>query len=87
MAYKIDFTPKAAVQFSKLDNSVKKRVKTVLERIQELQQPRFSGKALQGPLAGLWRYRAGDYRIIAKIDDGKLIVLVIDVDHRSSIYK
>ena len=39
-----------------------------------------------GSLTGLWRYRVGDYRIIADIEDDVLVILVIDVDHRSTVY-
>ena len=45
------------------------------------------GKALNGPLAGLWRYRIGDYRAVCDLIDDRLIVLVIDIGHRSSIYR
>ncbi len=47
----------------------------------------FYKKALTGGFAGLWRYRVGDYRIVCDIEDGELVVLVVDVAHRSRIYK
>lgn len=59
MAYNIEFSPKAAKQFSSLDNSVKKRIKTALLRIQSLSDPRIVGKQLQGDLSLFWRYREG----------------------------
>jgi mRNA interferase RelE/StbE len=39
--------------------------------------PRSSDKALQGDLKGLWRYRVGNYRLIAQIQDNELVILVI----------
>ena len=45
------------------------------------------GKALEGSLQGFWRYRVGKFRIICKIDNNKMIIVVIDIDHRSKIYK
>jgi mRNA interferase RelE/StbE len=46
-----------------------------------------TGKALQGQLAGYWRYRVGDYRLIFQIKDGELIILVIEIGHRKEIYR
>ena len=37
--------------------------------------------------SGLWRYRVGDYRIVADIEDDVLVILVVDVDHRSMVYR
>ena len=45
------------------------------------------GKALEGSLQGFWRYRVGKFRIICKIDNNKMIIVIIDIDHRSKIYK
>jgi len=50
------------------------------------ENPRRFGKALLGDLKGLWRYRVGDYRIVAKIEDDKFIVLVVTVGHRREVY-
>ena len=49
--------------------------------------PRVHGKALTGNLAGLWRYRVGDYRLIAEIRDDRLVILMLEVGHRSGIYQ
>ncbi|KTC93532.1 type II toxin-antitoxin system RelE family toxin [Legionella drozanskii] len=48
--------------------------------------PRFSGKPLTGDLIGLWCYRVGDYRILAKIEDNNFIILVVQVGHRKNVY-
>jgi mRNA interferase RelE/StbE len=49
--------------------------------------PRRSGKALTGALTGVWRYRVGDLRIFAKIEDGQLIILILDVRNRRIAYR
>jgi len=49
--------------------------------------PRIHGKSLSANLAGSWRYRIGDYRIIANIDDRTKTILILDIDHRSRVYK
>lgn len=86
MGYRVEFTPKAAKQFAKLDAAAKKRLQDYWLKLQTLDDPRASGKALQGPLRGLWRYRVGDYRVLARIVDDRLLILVFGVDHRSSVY-
>jgi len=45
------------------------------------------GKGLTENKSGLWRYRVGDYRIVADIEDDVLVILVVDVDHRSKVYR
>ncbi|PPD34215.1 MAG: type II toxin-antitoxin system mRNA interferase toxin, RelE/StbE family [Methylomonas sp.] len=86
MGYKVEFTPKATKQFAKMDNATKKRLQDFLLKLQGLDNPRASGKALQGALSDMWRYRMGDYRILTRIIDDTLIVLVVSLDHRSSVY-
>jgi mRNA interferase RelE/StbE len=49
--------------------------------------PRAVGKALTGPLGGLWRYRVGNYRLICEIEDGLMRVLVVKVGHRGEVYR
>ena len=49
--------------------------------------PRAHGKALTANRSGLWRYRVGDYRLIAQIDDSAVTILMLEIGHRSSIYK
>ncbi|MDO9213584.1 MAG: type II toxin-antitoxin system RelE/ParE family toxin [Methylococcales bacterium] len=51
-----------------------------------IDNPRSNGKALQGDLKGLWRYRVGDYRLIAQIHDNELVILVIEIGHRKDVY-
>ena len=57
------------------------------ERIAVQENPRSTGKALTGPLGGLWRYRVGECRIICSIEDSALRVLVVQVGNRREIYR
>ncbi len=49
--------------------------------------PRSFGKPLSGNLSGVWRYRTGDYRILAQIEDDNFIIVVLHVGHRKNVYK
>lgn len=88
MAWRIELTASAEKSLSKLDRTAAKRITTFLrERVASADHPRSSGKALAGQLAGLWRYRVGDYRVICQIEDGKLLILVVTIGHRGDIYR
>lgn len=87
MAWRIDFTKAADKALSKLDRPTAGRVLDELEEIAKLDDPRSRGKALTGNLAGLWRYRVGDYRVVCDIEDGVLVILVVDVAHRREVYR
>lgn len=58
-----------------------------LREVENLEDPRSRGKGLTANLAGLWRYRVGDYRVICDIEDNELVILAVDVEHRSEVYK
>jgi mRNA interferase RelE/StbE len=87
LLYNIVWTEKAAREYSKLDNSVKKQIDKYLEKVKTSADPRSMGKALSANLTGLWRYRIGDYRIVVEIQDTELIVLIVSVKHRSIVYR
>ena len=86
--YTVDFSPAGEKALDKLDNSVRVRIKNWINKhLEGCENPRYKGRALSGNIAGYWRYRVGDYRIIADIQDEKVVILVIDVDKRNDIYK
>lgn len=89
MAWRIEITERAARQIKKLDSSEAARIRTYLrDRIAPLDHPRRVGTPLRGSrLSNYWRYRAGDYRILCELRDDDLLVLVIEVGHRRSIYR
>ena len=70
----------------KLDRHVLRRVKAYLDEVCELDDPRSRGKGLTGDLAGYWRYRIGDYRLLVEIRDEQLVIVAITLGHRSDIY-
>lgn len=81
------FADTAKKKFLKLDKTVQLQIKNFIFRLQDLQDPRSTGKALKGSLSGLWRYRVGDYRLICDIEDQKILITVLRVGHRREIYK
>lgn len=89
MAWLIKIEAGAKKDMARLDRPVAKRVVSFLrDRLEKLDDPRSIGEALQGKKIGeFWKYRVGDIRIIARIEDMELIVLVVRVGHRKSIYK
>jgi len=87
MAWSIEFSKAADRDFGKLDKPVQTRIfRYLYERIANCADPRAFGKPLQHDLSGLWRYRVGDHRIVCRLEDDKLIVLVVEIGHRSSVY-
>ncbi len=88
MTWTIEYAESVRKPIAKLDPQTRKKIRSFLEdRIAKLDDPRSQGKALTGPLSGLWRYRVGDFRIICEIVDRKLVVTVLKVDHRASVYR
>lgn len=86
-AYTFEFEKKAESECMKLDSTVRNNIKKYVKKISKV-NPRKAGKQLlNAHLSGLWRYRVGDYRLIAEIDDKKLIVNIIRIEHRSEVYK
>jgi len=87
LAWKIEFDTDVEKDLKKLGHTAQKKIISYLkDKIIPMSDPRTLGKPLAGDLSGLWRYRVGDYRIIAKIEDNDFIILVIHVGHRKNIY-
>jgi mRNA interferase RelE/StbE len=89
LARTIDYTETARKQLRKLDQQTARRIVDFMdERIAAQEDPRSVGKALTGPMLGAyWRYRVGDCRIICDIQDGALCVLAIEVGDRREVYR
>lgn len=86
MAWRINFTPRGAKAFRKLARPMQKRVSRFLREVAELEDPRSRGKGLVGDKSGLWRWRVGDYRVIAAIYENTVTVTVVDLGHRREVY-
>jgi mRNA interferase RelE/StbE len=87
LAWTVEISDFAEKQLSKLDRPVQKRLLDWLDdRIEGCKNPRHFGEPLRGDLAGLWRYRVGDFRIICEIQEQRLVVLALAIGHRRDIY-
>ncbi len=88
MAWAIEFAPAALKELKKLGREPAARIiKTLEERIASLDDPRALGAALVGDHAGYWRWRIGDYRVVAKIEDERITILIVRVAHRREVYR
>lgn len=87
MTYTVDYRPEALKTLRKLDPNVSKMIlKWIDKNLVDCENPDIHGKALKGNLKGIWRYRVDDYRVFAHIQDNVLLILIIDVEHRSTAY-
>jgi mRNA interferase RelE/StbE len=85
-AYRFD--ERALKELRKLGKQAQRDIIAYLdERIAGDGSPRRFGRGLKADLAGLWRYRVGDYRILCQIKDGELLVLVVAAGHRRNVYE
>ena len=83
----IAFDPAAAKELKKLGREPARRIIDMLEtRIASLDDPRELGKPLLGDWSGYWRWRVGDYRIIARLEDERVVIFVVRVAHRREVY-
>jgi mRNA interferase RelE/StbE len=89
MASTIEFSPVAQKELKKLDSQTAKRILKFLHgRIARLDNPRLIGEALTGSeLGNYWKYRVGDWRIIAEIQDKALRIIVVRIGNRREVYK
>jgi mRNA interferase RelE/StbE len=89
MIWKIELLADAERALEKLDKQVARRIYAFLSlRLAKLENPRLIGEALKGSRLGeFWKYRVGDYRIVARIEDNILWVLVVKAGHRREVYE
>lgn len=88
MTWSIELDDAAAKELRKLDKQAQRDIlKYFRERIATDEDPRRFGKPLSRSLAGLWRYRVRDYRLVCNIEDDRLVVLVLRVGHRKDVYE
>ena len=84
----VEFDDRARRELRKLDQQTQQEILRYLrERIAGSPDPRQFGKPLRMNLAGLWRYRVGDYRLICRLEENRLVVFVIRVGHRRDAYE
>ncbi len=88
MKYQLVTTEKFDNAFKKLDKQTQKIIKAWIEKnLMDCENPRLHGKGLTANRSGQWRYRVGDYRILADIQDNEIVLVLVDVGHRSRIYQ
>jgi mRNA interferase RelE/StbE len=86
VTWTVEVAPRAARDLAALGRAEQTRIRRYLaERRATEEDPRRLGHSLSGPLAGLWRYRVGNYRLICRIKDGRCVVLVLTVWHRREV--
>ena len=87
MTYKVKFTERATKDLKKLDrHTVALILGWVRKNLEDCTNPRLHGKGLTANRSGQWRYRVGDYRLLAEIEDNTITILVLNVGHRRDIY-
>ncbi len=88
MKYRVEFSKNALKDFKKLDRHTAALILGwIRKNLENCENPRLFGKGLTANRSGEWRYRVGDYRLLAKIDDQKIIILILNVGHRREIYQ
>lgn len=86
--YQLKYTKKAIKQLSKLDKSVQAKIYNWIDKnLWNTDNPRRHGKGLTGDRSGEWRYRIGNYRLIATIHDNIITIEIFQIEHRSTVYK
>ncbi len=87
MKYQVEYTAQAIKELKKLDGFTKKMIRAWIEKnLVACEDPRQHGKPLTANRSGQWKYRIGDYRLLADIQEDKIIILIFAIGHRSKIY-
>lgn len=86
--YKVEISEKTLNNLKQLDKLIARMILAWIEKhLEKTDNPRIQGKGLSHGKKGIWRYRVGNYRILANIEDERLVILLIDFDHRKEIDK
>ena len=86
--YRIELSAKAKKDLAKLEKKQAIMITAwIRKNLHDCENPRLYGKAMQGKYKTLWRYRVGEYRIIANIEDSKLVILLLKIGHRKEVYR
>lgn len=88
MRYRVEFTKQALRQLKKLDRATAALIMGWIKKnLVDCEDPRMHGKGLTANRSGEWRYRVGDYRILAQIQEERIVILILSIGHRSEIYQ
>jgi mRNA interferase RelE/StbE len=87
-AWQVELSPRAERSLGRLAQGDRARIlRFLVDRIAVAEDPRRLGEALKGEPMGLWRYRVGDFRLIARIEDRRVTILILHIGHRREIYR
>ena len=87
MKYRVEFTQRALKDLKKLDRHTAALILGwICKNLDGCENPRLHGKGLTANRSGQWRYRVGDYRLLAEIEDDKIVILILNVGHSREIY-
>lgn len=85
--YRVYLSKKAIKSLQKMDKASANLIKSwIAKNLENTDEPRKFGKSLKGNLKSYWRYRIGDYRLIAEINDKEVLILILNASHRKDIY-
>jgi mRNA interferase RelE/StbE len=87
LAWTLEIEKRAEKELAKIDKQQGKRIVAAIRAITAHENPRDRGIAMTGEWAGHWRYRVGDYRVVARIEDGRMVIVVVAVGHRREVYR
>lgn len=88
MGYEVIYSKEAVKSLRKLDKGQIKLIYSWIENnLVNTTNPRTNGKPLKGNLKEYWRYRVGEYRIIADIQDADITIVIVNIGHRRQVYK
>ena len=88
MTFAVEYSKTALKQLKKLDRKIAALIITYIEdKLVNCTDPRLYGKALKGNMNDIWRYRVGDYRLLAKIEDSRIVITIVEVGHRKEVYE
>lgn len=88
MSYHVQLTDTAKKQLKKMDRQTASMLLGWMRKnLEGCENPRQHGKGLSANRSGQWRYRVGNYRLIAEIEDDRIVILILSIGHRSDVYK
>lgn len=85
MAYRIVLRRSAARELANLPQPIRGRVTRAVDGL--ARNPRPPGAKLLREAGARWRIRVGDYRVLYRVDDDRIVVVVVRVRHRSTAYR
>ena len=88
MSWRFEWSPEAADQYRKLDRQTQTQIdRWITKHLEGCDDPTAFGHRLKGSLVLLWRYRIGDYRLLCHLENGRLVVLGLEIENRSTVYQ